>query len=66
YLVGPDFRVLTPVSALLGGLTTLIVYDVCSVVGTTERFNMFTGVVCGVMSIFFIIFYRRNRHADWA
>ncbi|MCD8017451.1 MAG: iron ABC transporter permease [Oscillospiraceae bacterium] len=66
YLVGPDFRVLTPVSALLGGLTTLIVYDVCYMVGTTERFNMFTGVVCGVMSIFFIIFYRRNRHADWA
>ncbi|MCD8358525.1 MAG: iron ABC transporter permease [Oscillospiraceae bacterium] len=66
YLVGPDFRYLVPVSTLLGGITTLVVYDVCYMTGMTERFNMYTGVICSVMSVLFILFYRRNRHADWA
>ena len=66
YLVGPDFKVLVPTSILLGGITTILVYDVCYMMGSTSRFNMYVGIVCGIMSIFFILLFRRQRHADWA
>ncbi len=66
YLVGPDFKKLVPASALLGGITTILIYDVCYLTAETGRFNMYTGVVCSAMSLFFILFYRRRRHADWA
>jgi len=66
YLVGPDFKKLVPASAFLGGITTLLVYDVCYMTAQLSRFNMYTGVVCSILSAFFIIFYRRNRHADWS
>ena len=66
YLVGPDFRLLLPASALLGAITTVLVYDVSYMMAATSRFNLYTGVVCGVMSIVFILLFRRNRHADWA
>lgn len=66
YLVGPDFKKLIPASALLGGIATLLVYDLCYMMAQLSRFNMYTGVICSIMSAFFIIFYRRNRHADWS
>lgn len=66
YLVGPDFKKLVPASALLGGIATLLVYDLCYMMAQLGRFNMYTGVVCSVISVFFIIGYRRNRHADWS
>lgn len=66
YLVGPDFKKLIPASAILGGIVTLLVYDACYIMGQLERFNLYTGVVCSILSGFFIIFYRRNRHADWS
>ncbi len=66
YLVGPDFKKLVPASALLGGITTLLIYDVCYLTAETGRFNMYTGVVCSALSLFFMLFYRRRRHADWA
>ncbi len=66
YLVGPDFKKLVPASALLGGIATLLVYDACYMTAQLGRFNMYTGVVCSIISIFFIIGYRRNRHADWS
>ena len=66
YLVGPDFKVLVPTSILLGGITTVLVYDVCYMMGSTSRFNMYVGVVCGIMSVFFVLLFRRQRHADWA
>jgi len=66
YLVGPDFKKLIPASALLGGITTLLVYIVCYMMGATTSFNLYTGVVCSILSALFIILYRRNRHADWS
>ncbi len=66
YLVGPNFKTLVPASALLGGITTLLVWDFCCVMNNTSGFNMYTGVVCSILSLFFILFYRRNRHADWS
>ncbi|MCD7981338.1 MAG: iron ABC transporter permease [Clostridiales bacterium] len=66
YMVGPDFKKLIPASAFLGGIATLLVYDVCYMMAQLSRFNMYIGVVCSIMSAFFIIFYRRNRHADWS
>lgn len=66
YMVGPDFRYLVPASAFLGGIVSLLVYDACYMTGQTSSFNMFTGIVCTVLSVIFIVKYRRNRHADWA
>jgi iron complex transport system permease protein len=66
FLVGPDFKKLVPASALLGGIVTLLVYDLCYLTGQLGRFNLYTGVVCSVLSVFFIVFYRRERHGDWA
>jgi len=66
YLVGPDFKKLVPASALLGGITTLVVYDLCYMMAATGSFNLYTGVACSIISAIFIIFYRRNRHADWS
>lgn len=66
YMVGPDFKKLVPASTILGGITTLLIYDACYVTAATGRFNMYTGVICSIMSLFFMLFYRRNRHADWA
>ena len=66
YMVGPDFRYLVPASALLGGIVTLLVYDLCYLTGQTGSFNMYTGVVCSIVSAIFILKYRRKRHADWA
>lgn len=66
YLVGPDFRKLIPASVLLGGFTTLLIYDVCYITAQLGRFNLYTGIVCSVMSVFFFAFFRRNRNADWS
>ena len=66
FLVGPDFKYLVPASALMGGITTLLVWDFCCVCNEIESFNMYTGVVCCILSVIFILFYRRNRHADWS
>lgn len=66
YMVGPDFRYLVPASALLGGIVTLLVYDLCYLTGQTGSFNMYTGVICCIVSAVFILKYRRKRHADWA
>ncbi len=66
YLVGPDFKKLVPASALLGGIITLLVYDICYMMAATSKFNMYTGVICSILSALFIILYRRNRHADWS
>ncbi|MCD7928063.1 MAG: iron ABC transporter permease [Oscillospiraceae bacterium] len=66
FMVGPDFKTLVPASALLGGITTLLVWDFCCMVNNLSGFNMYTGVVCTALSLIFILFYRRNRHADWS
>ena len=66
YLVGPDFKVLMPVSTLLGGITSLVIYNVCYLMASTSNYNRYVGIVCGVLSIIFIVFFRRQRHADWA
>lgn len=66
YLVGPDFKKLVPASTILGGITTLLIYDVCYIIAETGRFNLYTGVVYSALSLFFMLFYRRQRHADWA
>lgn len=66
YLVGPDFRKLIPASVLLGGITTLLIYDVCYITAQLGRFNLYTGIVCSIMSVIFFAFFRRNRNADWS
>ncbi|MCC8123334.1 MAG: iron ABC transporter permease [Oscillospiraceae bacterium] len=66
YIVGPDFRYLAPASALMGGISTLLVYDVCYLFGATNRFNFYTSIVCGVFSLIIFVRYRRARHGDWA
>ncbi len=66
FLVGPDFKYLVPASALLGGIGCLIVACVCSATLTYGYFNTYVSVFCTIASVFFILLYRRNRHADWA
>ncbi|MCD8332474.1 MAG: iron ABC transporter permease [Oscillospiraceae bacterium] len=66
FLVGPDFKHLVPASALMGGICTLLIWDFCCIVNNPSGFNMYTGVVCTALSLFFILRYRRNRHADWS
>ncbi|MDR0838849.1 MAG: iron ABC transporter permease [Oscillospiraceae bacterium] len=63
---GSNFRLLLPVSALLGALTVVLVYGVAACVGMTSSLNVITSVMGGAMFMFIMLKYRRRRNADWA
>ncbi len=66
FLVGPDFKYLVPTSALLGGIGCMIAACICSATLNWSSFNNIIGIFCTIASVFFILLYRRNRHADWS
>lgn len=65
-LVGPDYKVLLPVSMLLGGIVMLFVYSFAVSVGYGSNINLVTSLTSGMLFIIFLVIYRRKRNADWA
>ncbi len=65
-MVGSDYRRLIPASMLLGGIVLLLVYFAAICTGLTGSINLVSSVVGGVLTLFFVLRYRRERNADWA
>ncbi len=66
YIVGPDFNVLIPASALMGGISLLVVYDAAYMFGYTSSVNMVTSIVGGAGFLLSMLIFRRRRNADWS
>ena len=65
-IVGSDFRRLIPASLLLGGIVMLLIYGAALCTGLTSGINLVSSVVGGILSMYFMLRYRRARNADWA
>ncbi len=66
WVAGSNFRILLPCSALLGGITMILVYAAALCTGYTSSINIFTSIIGGIIFLVFILKYRRNRNADWS
>lgn len=65
-MVGSDYRLLIPASLMLGGTVLLLVYGAAICTGLTMSINLVSSVVGGILTLLFILRYRRERNADWA
>lgn len=65
-MVGSDYRRLIPASLFLGGIVLLLIYGAAICTGLTMSINLVSSVVGGILTLLFIIRYRRERNADWA
>lgn len=65
-MVGSDFRRLVPASLLLGGIVMLLIYGTAICTGLTSSINLVSSVVGSILTMVFILRYRRERNADWA
>ena len=65
-IAGSDYRRLIPASLLLGGIVMLLIYGGALCTGLTSSINLVSSVVGGVVSLVFLLRYRRSRNADWA
>lgn len=65
-IAGSDYRRLIPASLLLGGIVMLLIYGAAVCTGLTAGINLVSSVAGGVISLMFLMRYRRSRNADWA
>lgn len=65
-IVGSDYRKLIPASLLLGGIVMLLIYGAALCTGLTGSINLVASVVGGILTLLFLLRYRRARNADWA
>ncbi len=63
---GPDYKNLIPVSALLGSVFLLIIYDISSMLNMAVYVNLYSSLIGGIFFLVFMIRSRRRRSAEWA
>lgn len=63
---GPDYKRLIPVSALLGAICMLAIYDIAYMLNAALYVNLFSSLIGGFFFIIIMIRSRRHRDAEWA
>jgi iron complex transport system permease protein len=63
---GPDYKRLIPVSALLGSICMLAIYDIAAMLNAAIYVNLFSSLIGGTFFMIIMIRSRRRRDAEWA
>lgn len=66
HAAGSDFRNLVPAAGFLGGIFTILAYDISYMCGMLIDTGLVINAAGGIIFMFIMIRYRRQGNADWA